>query len=161
MRRYLDPTEVAQAVQDCISIHAIARRFALFPSKGSGTWRRFQDTQSGRGGQCLRRPSALLISASFGRGTEWAMAEPYKTTPVSHWCKCLQPTIRNRLHEGGLRAWHPLVEPVLTAWHCGTRLPFAIGHQNWHPFNLVVLLIHLESPGRDPNPSCKGTGLQF
>ncbi len=40
-------------------------------------------------------------------------------------------TIRNRLHEGGLRARRPLVGPVLTAWHRGARLAFAIEHQNW------------------------------
>ncbi len=36
-------------------------------------------------------------------------------------------TIRNRLHEGGLRARRVLVGPVFTAWH---RLAFAIEHQN-------------------------------
>ncbi|MCJ8746846.1 hypothetical protein PDJAM_G00146480 [Pangasius djambal] len=40
-------------------------------------------------------------------------------------------TIRNRLHEGGLRARHPLVDRVLTARHRGARLAFAIEHQNW------------------------------
>ncbi len=38
-------------------------------------------------------------------------------------------TIRNRLHEGGLRARCPLVGPVLIARHHGAR--FAIEHQNW------------------------------
>ena len=41
-------------------------------------------------------------------------------------------TIRNRLHEGGLRARRPVVCPVLTAQHRGARLAFAIEHQNWH-----------------------------
>jgi len=39
MRRYLDPTEVAQAVQllqDGTSIHAIARRFAVSPISRTG-----------------------------------------------------------------------------------------------------------------------------
>ncbi len=40
-------------------------------------------------------------------------------------------TIRNRLHEGGLRARRSLVGPVLTARHRGARLAFAIEHQNW------------------------------
>ncbi len=39
--------------------------------------------------------------------------------------------IWNRLCEVGLRARHPLVGPVLTAWHHGARLEFAIIHQNW------------------------------
>ncbi len=41
-------------------------------------------------------------------------------------------TIRNRLHEGGLRARRPLVGPVLTARHRGARLAFVTEHQNWH-----------------------------
>lgn len=40
-------------------------------------------------------------------------------------------TIRNRLHEGGLRAPRPVVGPVLTAQHRRARLAFAIDHQNW------------------------------
>ncbi|TWW63276.1 hypothetical protein D4764_03G0002840 [Takifugu flavidus] len=40
-------------------------------------------------------------------------------------------TIRNRLHVGGLRARRPVVGPLLTAQHRGTRLAFAIDHQNW------------------------------
>ncbi|KAK3574148.1 hypothetical protein QTP86_003435 [Hemibagrus guttatus] len=49
-------------------------------------------------------------------------------------------TIRNRLHEGGLRAQYPLVGPVLPARHCGARLAFAIEHQNWqvHHWHLVL-----------------------
>ncbi len=42
MRRYLDPTEVAQTVQllqDGISIRAIARMFAVSPSIVSRAWR--------------------------------------------------------------------------------------------------------------------------
>lgn len=35
-------------------------------------------------------------------------------------------TIRNRLHEGGLRAQRPVVGPVLTAQHSGARLAFPI-----------------------------------
>ncbi len=57
MRRYLDPTEVAQAVQrlqDGTLICAIARRFAVSPSTVSRAWGRFQETgsYSGRAGQC-------------------------------------------------------------------------------------------------------------
>ncbi len=47
MRRCLDPTEVAQAVQllqNGTSIHAIARRFAVSPNTVTRAWRRFQKT---------------------------------------------------------------------------------------------------------------------
>ncbi len=40
-------------------------------------------------------------------------------------------TVRNRLHEGGMRAWHPVVGTVLTALHHAARLAFAWEHQNW------------------------------
>lgn len=49
MRRYLDPIDVAQAVQLLqrgTSIRAIARRFAVSPSTVSRAWRRFQETGS-------------------------------------------------------------------------------------------------------------------
>lgn len=49
MRRYMDPTEVAQAVQlfqDGTSLRAIARRFAVCPSTFLRAWRRFQERGS-------------------------------------------------------------------------------------------------------------------
>ncbi len=49
MRRYLNPTEIAQAVlllQDGTSIRAIAITFALSPSTVSRAFWRFQETSS-------------------------------------------------------------------------------------------------------------------
>lgn len=40
-------------------------------------------------------------------------------------------TIRNILHEGGLRTQRPLVFPVLNAWHHGAQLAFATEYHNW------------------------------
>ena len=54
-------------------------------------------------------------------------------------------TIRNRLHEGGLRAPRPLVGPVLTARHRGARLAFAIEHQNWQVHHWRSVLFTDES----------------
>ncbi len=54
-------------------------------------------------------------------------------------------TIGNRLHEGGLRAQHPLVGPVLTAHHRGARLAFAIENQNWQVCHWHPILFTDES----------------
>ncbi len=54
-------------------------------------------------------------------------------------------TIRNRLHEGGLRAQRPLVGPVLTAQHRGARLAFAIENENWQVWHWHTILFTDES----------------
>ncbi len=54
-------------------------------------------------------------------------------------------TIRNRRHEGGLRAQRPLVGPVLTARLRGARLAFAIEHQNWQVCHWHPVLFTEES----------------
>ncbi|KAK3556137.1 hypothetical protein QTP70_005621 [Hemibagrus guttatus] len=54
-------------------------------------------------------------------------------------------TIRNRLHEGGLRAQYPLVGSVLTPQHHGAQLAFAIEHQNWQVRHWCPVLFTDES----------------
>ncbi len=89
MRRYLDPTEVAQAVQllqDATSILSIARRFAVSPSTVSRAWRRSrrQEVYSRRAGQGpLEGPYPIIrtgICSFVQEETGWALPEPYKMT---------------------------------------------------------------------------------
>ncbi len=77
-------------------------------------------------------PSAGPVSAPlYKEGQDEHCQNPTKWPPADLWCECLWQKNINRLLEGGLRARHPLVAPVLTARHRGARLAFAVEHQNW------------------------------
>ncbi|KAI4877092.1 hypothetical protein NFI96_006680 [Prochilodus magdalenae] len=54
-------------------------------------------------------------------------------------------TIRNRAHEGGLRAQRPVMGPVLTGQHRRARLAFATEHQNWQIRHRRLVLFTDES----------------
>ena len=138
--RYLQPCEVAQAVQllqDGSSVRLVARRFGVSPSVISRAWRRFQETgqYSRRAGQGRRRATTqqqdrfLRLSAMRSRRctARSLQGDFQRDTGV----RISDQTVRNRLHEGGMRARRPLVGPVLTAQHRAARLAFARNHQNW------------------------------
>ena len=113
VRRHLDPTEVARAVQlleDGERVRVVARRFDVSPSVVSRLWTRYQET-----GQCIRRQGqdrsrmttprqdrylVILSHRNRMRTARSLEIDFRRATQVHLW----NQTVRNRPHEDGMRA---------------------------------------------------------
>ena len=139
-RRHLDLTDVAIAVrllEDGERLRVVAMRLDVSPSVVSRLWRRYQETgeytrRQGQGRSGMTTPwqdrFLVLLSRRNRMNTARALEIDFRRATDVH---LTDQTVRNRLHDDGMRARQPVRGQILTAKHRVQRLKFAREHQNW------------------------------
>ena len=101
----------------------------------SRLWTRYQETRqyTRRQIQCrLRmttpRQDRYLVVLTHRKSTSRSLDIDFRHATQVHSCN---QTVRNRLHEDGLRVRRPATGPILTAQHRTARLDFVREYQNW------------------------------
>ncbi|KAI4872571.1 hypothetical protein NFI96_010014 [Prochilodus magdalenae] len=121
-----------------------------------------------------RRPSSRTATSAFVQGGTGG-ALPEQNVLQQATVQVSAQTVRNRLHEDGMRARRPQVGVVLTAQHRAGRLPFAREHQDWQIRHWRPVLFtesgdaaesdllpafSMTGLGRVPSGSCKSSAEQ-
>ncbi|KAI3356926.1 hypothetical protein L3Q82_003567 [Scortum barcoo] len=137
MRRSLQPTQVAhpgchinaelwQEGLLCVCQRSVQSMEAL-PGRQAST---SGDVEEAVGGQQPQQQDRYLrlCARRNRRSTARSLQNDLQQATNVH---VSAQTVRNRLHEGGMRARRPQVGAVLTAQHRAGRLAFAREHQDW------------------------------
>ena len=140
VRRYLDATQVARAVQmieDGVRRSEVARSFDVSRSVVQRLWTRYQETDG-----YTRRPGQGRNRITTARQDRYVVTSALRNRFIT--ARALQndlhhasgvrvsnQTVRNRLHEDRLRARRPATGVILNRQHRRARLEFALEHQNW------------------------------
>ena len=140
VRRFLEEVEVAKAVvllESGYTQRIVAERFDVSRSVVARLWRRYQETgeftrreEQGRHRMTSQREDQYLRNLAL-RNRQSTARRLQIDFQHAIGQRISDQTIRNRLHEGDLRARRPARGPILTRQHRARRYEFAQEHQNW------------------------------